>query len=128
MVTCLFQFTGHQLWKQEGPTIRNRLDQNWIIKSYLKTDFIIEVPSTNEVLSVSPDKKDVSQEPFDKDGKRQLWIKGKEDRRGYFTLTHLESGEKKLLTATYTKGLQIRGSDYLLTTRKEVCYIAVSNK
>ena len=57
-----------------------------------------------------------------------MWIKGKEDRKGYFNLTHLESGVRKLLTATSTKDLQIRGSDYLLATRKEICYIAVSNK
>ena len=70
----------------------------------------MEVPSTNEVLSVSPGKKDVIQEPFNKDEKRQVWIKGNKDRKGYFTLTNLESGKKKLLTATSTKGLQIRGT------------------
>ena len=83
------------------------------MRLHLKTTFIIEIPSTNEVLSVSPDKKDVIKEPFDKDERRQLWVKGKEDRKGYFTLTHLESGNK-FLTAphpTSTKGLQIRGSD-----------------
>ena len=49
-----------------------------------------------------------------------MWIKGKEDRKGYFNLTHLESGVRKLLTATSTKDLQIRGSDYLLTTNPNV--------
>ena len=81
------------------------------MKPHSITTFIIEIPSTNEVLSVSPGKKDVIQEPFDKVEKRQLWVKGKKDRKGYFTLTHLESGNK-LLTAphpTSTKGLQIRG-------------------
>ena len=81
------------------------------MKPHQITAFLIEIPSTNEVLSVSPGKKDVVQEPFDKVEKRQLWVKGKEDRRGYFTLKHLVSGNK-FLTAT-TKGLQIRGSDFL---------------
>ena len=71
------------------------------------TAFIIEIPSTNEVLSVTPDNKEVIQEPFDKDERRQVWIKGKEDRKGYFTLTNLKSGNK-FLTAphhpTSTKG------------------------
>jgi len=116
-----------QLWKQEGTTIKNRLhdtiNQNWIIKSHPTTDFIIEIPSTNEVLSVSPDKKDVIKEPFDKDEKRQVWIKGKEDRKGYFTLTHLKSGNKKLLTATST-GLQIRDQGKHMTMVKTYCGLA----
>ena len=83
------------------------------MKPHQITAFLIEIPSTNEVLSVSPGKKDVVQEPFDKVEERHLWVKGKEDRKGYFTLTHKKSGNK-LLTAphhpTSTKGLQIRGT------------------
>ena len=116
MVTCLFSLTGQQLWKQEDNTIKNRQNntftQIWNFKPHRITTFIIEIPSTNEVLSVSPGKKDVIKEPSDKFEERHLWIKGKEDRRGYFTLKHLVSGNK-FLTAT-TKGLQIRGSDFFL--------------
>ena len=81
------------------------------MKPHRITTLIIEIPSTNEVLSVSPGKKDVIKEPSDKFEERHLWIKGKEDRRGYFTLKHKVSGNK-FLTAT-TKGLEIRGSDFL---------------
>ena len=128
----VFLIIGQQLWKLEGTAVKNRANnkwtsnEDWNLKPYDKEYVIIEIPSTNEVLSVKPIEQSVRfnlggrpessltkiviKESISENssGERQLWIKGKEDTKGYFSLKHVQSG--KLLTATASNDLQIRGN------------------
>ena len=61
--------------------------------------------STDKVLGIQEEDKTAIFQDLVQNNKKQIWIKGKKDNKGYFTLTSLSSN--MILTATSGYGLKI---------------------
>ena len=61
---------------------------------------------------------------FDYNNDGQFWIKGEENKEGYFTLKHFES--TKYLTAVPENKLELRGNYKLIDILTYFCLITIS--
>ena len=78
----------------------------WIFTSK-GNEWIVENNSTTKVLGATSDGT-VIEEVFEDGKAEQLWIKGKPDADGYFTLEN--SGVPQVITVISESGLEIKGN------------------
>ena len=88
----------------------------WNLKTLDVTErtVLIENKSTNMVLTVQESRKVIEEQYEDvNECTRQIWYKGKPNRKGYFTLTNNDTA--MLLTATSSNDIMVRGNLINLT-------------
>ena len=128
-ITYLLYFLqGQQLWKLDDSRLKNKAakDEEWCLTINENTEWnlktldvtgrtvLIENKSTNMVLTVQESRKVIEEQYGDVNERtRQIWYKGKPNRKGYFTLTNNDT--VMLLTATSSNEIMVRGNLINLT-------------
>ena len=80
----------------------------WNFQEIADNRVLLKNVTKEKILGIKEEEKDVYQDLVQNDDK-QIWIKGKENSKGYFTLTNLSSN--MILTATSCYGLTMVAID-----------------